>query len=257
VINNSIAALCAGLFLLSAPVPTLAEGAAGAFTVDGRVALSAYESIVEEHLASALDGLKALAETQDIQSTEWDRMKGPLARLSADMPTDAVLWFAKPDGSFHTTMVGMSDKNLKDRDYFPTLLAGKDVTDALVTGKTTGVRNVIVATPVMKDGKVIGALGVSISLDKFTKLVDEALGLPKDIIFYALYKNGQVPLHRETFKLLSFPSKVGGDSLKAAVEEMLSKPEGTESYTVDGVTKTAIFKKSARTGWVFVLGRAH
>jgi hypothetical protein len=255
-IKTIFAVLCASVALCGVPSVSFAQGAAGVFTVDARIALNGYETIVEEHLSAALDGLKALAETQDVQSTEWDRMKAPLDRLSAEMPTDAVLWFAKPDGSYHTTVVGMSDKTLKDRDYFPALLAGKDVTDALVTGKTTGISNVIVATPVMKGGQVVGALGVSISLETFTKLVDDALGLPKDIVFYALDKNGQVPLHRETFKLLSFPSKVGGDSLKAAVQEMLSKSEGTESYTVDGVTKTAIFKKSPRTGWVFVLGMA-
>jgi hypothetical protein len=38
---------------------------------------------------------------------------------------------------------------------------------------------------------------------------------------------------------------------------MMSKPEGTETYTVDGVSKTAIFKKSQSTGWVFILGIAH
>ena len=151
----------------------------------------------------------------------------------------------------------MTDKNLKDRDYFPILMAGKDVNDALVVSKTTGVTTVVVATPVTKGGKVVGALGVSISLEKLTKLIDDTLGLPKEVVFYALDKNGQVPLHREAFKILSFPGQVGGDSLKAAVEQMLSKSEGTESYTVDGVTKTAIFKKSKATGWVFVLGAAH
>lgn len=256
-VRKIFAMLCVSMALLLTSGASFAEGAGGVFTVDARVALNAYQGIVEEHLSGALNGLKALAVTEDVQSTEWDRMKGPLNRLSAEMPTDAVFWFAKPDGSFHTTQVGMSDKNLKDRGYFPTLMAGKDVNDAVVMGKTTGVSNVIVATPVMKGGQVIGALGVSIALETFTKLIDNALGLPKEIVFYALDKNGQVPLHRETFKLLTFPGKTGGDSLSAAVKEMMSKPEGTETYTVDGVSKTAIFKKSQSTGWVFILGIAH
>ncbi len=256
-IKKLFVVLCTTLFMVSASAPTRAEGAAGAFTVDARVALDAFQGVVEEHLTGALYGLRALAATSDVQSGDWDRIKGPLGQFSGDLPNDAVMWFAKTDGSYSTVEKGMTDKNLKDRDYFPILMAGKDVNDALVVSKTTGVTTVVVATPVTKGGKVVGALGVSISLEKLTKLIDDTLGLPKEVVFYALDKNGQVPLHREAFKILSFPGQVGGDSLKAAVEQMLSKSEGTESYTVDGVTKTAIFKKSKATGWVFVLGAAH
>ena len=42
-----------------------------------------------------------------------------------------------------------------------------------------------------------------------------------EVVFYALDKNGQVPLHREAFKILTFPGKAGEDSLKAAVEQMI------------------------------------
>ena len=186
-----------------------------------------------------------------------DRIKGPLGQFSGDLPNDAVMWFAKADGSYSTVEKGLTDKNLKDRDYFPVLMAGKDVNDALVVSKTTGISTVVVATPVMKDGKVVGALGVSISLEKLAKLVDDTLDLPSDIVFYALNQKGQTALHKDTAKLILFPTNLGEDTLKKAVEEMLSKPEGVESYDFKGAHKTAIFKKSKVTGWVFVLGAEH
>ncbi len=254
-IKTLFVVLCAGLFLSA--TPSRAEGAAGAFTVDAQVALNGYQGLVEEHLAGALNGLKALAATDDIKSTGWDRMKGPLSQFSADLPAGSVTWFAKPDGSYHTVALGFTDKNLKDRDYFPVLMAGKDVNDALVLGKTTGVFNVIVATPVMKDGQVVGALGVSIPLEKLAKLVDDTLGLPKDVVFYAISDKGQTALHRDTARLLEFPSDLGEPTLKALVEKMLSQPEGVEEYDFKGAHKTAIFKKSKATGWVFVLGINH
>lgn len=256
-IKTLFAILCAGLFLASASVPIHAEGAAGAFTLDARVALNAYQGMVEEHLAGALNGLKALAVTDDVKSAEWDRMKGPLAQLSGDLPAGSVTWFAKPDGSYHTVALGFTDKNLKDRDYFPVLMAGKDVNDALVLGKTTGIFNAIVATPVMKDGQIVGALGVSVPLEKLAKLVDDTLGLPKDVVFYAISDKGQTALHRDTSHLLEFPSDLGEPALKALVDKMLAQPEGVEEYDFKGAHKTAIFKKSKVTGWVFVLGITH
>jgi Cache domain len=242
---------------VSASAPSRAEGAAGAFTVDARVVLDAFQRVVEEHLTGALYGLRALAATSDVQSGDWDRIKGPLGQFSGDLPNDAVMWFVKPDGSYSTVEKGLTDKNLKDRDYFPVLMAGKDVNDAIVVSKTTGISTVVVATPVVKDGKVVGALGVSISLEKLAKLVDDTLGLPSDVVFYALDQKGQTALHKDTANLMLFPTNLGEDTLKKAVQEMLSKPEGIESYDLKGAHKTAIFKKSPATGWVFVLGITH
>ena len=101
-IKKMLVILCAGVVLLSAPAPSFAEGAGGAFTVDARIALDAYRGLVEDHLTGALYGLKALAATGDVQSGDWDRIKGPLGQFSADMPNDAVMWFAKTDGSYAT-----------------------------------------------------------------------------------------------------------------------------------------------------------
>ncbi len=41
------------------------------------------------------------------------------------------------------------------------------------------------------------------------------------------------------------------------MNKMLLQPEGVEEYDFKGAHKTAIFKKSKVTGWVFVLGITH
>jgi hypothetical protein len=256
-IKKLFVVLCATLFMASPSAPSRAEGAGSAFALDAHITLNAYQGLVEEHLTGILYGLRALAATGDVQSADWDHIKGSLGQFSKDAPNDAVMWFAKPDGSYATVAMGPTDKNLKDRAYFSVLMAGKDVNDALVVSKTTGIGTVVVATPVVKDGKVIGALGASISLEKLAKLIDDTLGLPQDVVFYALSDKGQTALHRDTTHLLEFPSDLGEPTLKALVEKMLIQPEGTEEYDFKGAHKTAFFKKSTVTGWVFVLGFTH
>lgn len=80
--------------------------------------------------------------------------------------------------------------------------------------------------------------------------------LPQEVVFYALDDRGWTALHGETALMFEFPSEMGSESLRHAVQQMLSKPDGTVQYTFRGVQQTAIFEQSKATGWVFVLGFA-
>ena len=248
--------LFAGVLLSTVLVrsPSFAEDADGAFKLDARATLNAYQGMVEEHLGGVLDTLKVLAATDDAMSGDWQRLKGPLGQLAKGVPTSAAVWFARPDGSYFTVEKGLTDQSLKDRDYFPTLLAGNDVNNALVVSKSTGQRSVIVATPIMKDGKVIGAVGTSISVEKLSKAVDERTALPDGVIFYALDARGQAALHRASSLIFAFPSDMGSDTLKSSVEKMLADHGGVLHYAFNGKETTAVFAKSKATGWVFVIG---
>lgn len=245
--------LCAALLLasLSRPLAGAAEPQPG---ID-QVALGAYRGMVEEHLAGALNTVKALAATQDVQSADWNRMKGALAEVAGRMPDAVTVWFARPDGSYYTidkgAIVGL---NMSDRSYFPPLMAGKDVNDSLVLGRSTGERQIIVATPVVQGGRIVGAVGVAVSAVKLSKLVDQQLNLPVNMVFYALDARGQTALHRDPALIFQFPAEIGDPSLAAAVREMLAAPEGEVHYSFRGVAKTAYFQKSTIMDWVFAIG---
>lgn len=222
-------------------------------TLDPRVGLNAYEALVEQRLAGAVDGLRTLAATDQVMSGDWDKIKGPLALFAKGAPDAAAVWFARPDGSYFTVEAGLTGQNLKDRPYFPGLMAGQEVAGDLVVSKATGKRSAIFAVPVRRDGQVIGALGASISMEKVAAAIDAAIGFPPTVAFYALDREGKIALHRESALLFEFAGQLEGPSLKAAVDEMLAKPEGTVHYDFRGAQRTAIFKKSAATGWVFAL----
>ena len=80
----------------------------------------------------------------------------------------------------------MTAENLRDRAYFPALMAGHEVAAELVVSKSTGKRSAIVAVPVRADGRVVGALGVSIAMEKVAARIKDGLGLPGQVMFYAL-----------------------------------------------------------------------
>jgi hypothetical protein len=148
---------------------------------------------------------------------------------------------------------GLTGLNLSDRLYFPRLMAGEEITGDLVLSKSTGKRTAIVAVPVRENGKIIGALGTSLSVEGISRMIDEKMGLPDNMIFYALDQDGRTSLHRVSALLFAYPSDMGSKSLAKTVKEMLAEPEGVVTYDFYG-ERTVVFKKSPLTSWVFAIG---
>ena len=180
------------------PFAAVGAGTAGpGFALDARVTLDAYRAAVEARLDGVLAATRTLAATEEARSGQWARMREPLAVLASTVEGQAAVWFARPDGSYFTLEKGATGATLRERAYFPALLAGRDVVGALVVSKSTKQRALIFV----------------------------------------------------------FPSDVGSSTLSEAVKTMLSSPEGVVNYRYAGSEKTALFQRSERIGWVFVLGR--
>ena len=249
-------ALLAGLFL----APALTVQAAvpeETFALDAAVALDASQAAAESRVEGVLAATRTLASTEDVKSGDWARMREPLAVLAANVRESAAVWYARPDGSYFTVEKGLTGETLRERAYFPSLMAGRDVVGSLVISKSTDKRSLIVASPVLLAGKVVGAVGVSLDAATLAASLDQAIRFPPDVVFYALDEKGQTALHRAGDLIFVFPSDVGSPTLGDAVKTMLSKPEGVVHYTYSGSDKTALFRRSTLTGWVFVLGKSH
>jgi len=218
-----------------------------------RLLLNSFAALGEGHIENVLHGLKIMSVTEEAQSGEWEKMRGVLAEFGRSGIEAADVWFARPDGSFYTVEKGLTDLNLRDRHYFPRLMAGEEITGDLVISKTTGKRTAIVAVPIKKNGKIIGALGASLAVEVISRMLDEKMGLPENVIFYALDQNGQTSLHRVSALLFAYPSDMGSKSLSKTVTEMLGKPEGVVTYDFYG-ERSVVFKKFPLTAWVFAIG---
>jgi len=227
------------------------NGAAGG--ADLRLILNGYAAYAEEHIAGTLRSLKLLSFTEEMKSGKWAEMKGLLARFDRSGINAAAAWFARPDGSYYTAEGGLAAHTLADRPYFPALMAGRDVVGYLVISKSTGARSFVIAVPVKNNGKVVGALGVSVSAEDMSKTIGEKLGLPENMLFYALDTKGQVSLHPNSDLLHVFPSDLGSNTLDSAVKKMLSEQEGYVSYEFRG-KKDVVFRKSPLTGWTYAIG---
>lgn len=224
-----------------------------AMQVDGRVALASLMSLSDNHLQKIADSYKLLANTNEVKSADWNRIKAPLSQ-AAQRNVPSVAWFALPNGTYYSVQQGRLAEKLIDRPYFPRLLAGKTVIGDLVVSKSTGKSVAIVAVPVMKNGKVVGILGSSVYLDKLSKLIEQEMALDKTMIFYSFNAQPLVALNWDPQLIFLEPMKQNNESLKRAFREMLSKTSGTVTYDFRGRQRSVIFRKSPVTNWWYAFG---
>ncbi len=242
------------LLTLVIPALGLAQSSAAQPPVeqDAQSLLSAFVSYADLRMSSVQQSIEILAFTTEAQSGKWEKMK-PLLRSYEKSDGYFSIWFVRPDGSYYTVDKGLMDARLRDRAYFPGLMSGQKVMGALVISKSTGKRSAVIAVPVENNGKVIGAIGVSLFLEKLAEQVDSALALRPDVAFFALAPSGLTTLHKVTNREFLDPRDLGSETLKKAANEMLSNPAGETSYVFDNATKTAIYRASPLTHWKFVI----
>lgn len=237
------------LTLVLAPVLCFAQSAP---ETSVQSMLSAFVSYTDLRVRSVQQALEILASTSEVKSEEWKQMEGLLAGYQKS-DSGLVVWFVRRDGTYYTVTKGRMDMKLSDRSYFPDLMAGRKVTGALVVSRSTGQRSAVIAVPVRTEGKVVGAVGVSVFLDVLAEQVDSALAIPKDTGFFALAQDGLTTLHRKADRHFLDPRELGSDSLKKAANEILSKTSGEVTYDFDNITKNATYRTSSLTRWKFAI----
>lgn len=253
-----LAALLTSVVLTITPLSASADAPAtqNFSTVDAQVVLNAYQGLVEEHLSGVLRSAKVIALSTEAKSAKWEKVKPLLDRFSEDLETDATVWFAMPDGRYYATEAkGLTDQNLKDRSYFPSLMAGKDVEGDLVVSKSTGHRSVIVATPVKVNGKVVAAIGISLRLRLLSQLVEKYTKLPANMYFYSLTPDTLISTHRNIDRMFKHPTDIGDESIGPGFAASLAAEKGRLEYSLFDKKISAIFQKSTVLGWHFFLAQ--
>jgi len=218
------------------------------------IALMGLKSLSEAHLLMVRDNLKILAITEDVKSCNWKHMK-PILAKAEKLSIPSVYWFANTDGSYYTVEKDKTGKSLKDRDYFPRILGGKDIFCHLELSHSTGKKTAVIASPVKKDGKVIGVLGTSVFLEDLNELTKKEMGFTDDVLFFALDEKGETVLNWKTDRIFKFPAKMGDVSLKDAIDNMMKVDMGLVEYSYKDKKRKVKFIKSKLTGWRFALGK--
>lgn len=244
------------LFMFSALLVASAACGSGSttspFTVNGEMELATAVALTDNHIQSLANTMQVLATTNEVKAGSWVGMEDLITSFS-QVQLPALYWFLLPDGSYYAVGVGKASGNLSDRPYFPVVMSGQPSIGDLVVSKETGKNSVIVTVPVKNDGTVIGALGASVYLDDFSNILVQEMELPANMVFYAINDQGYIALSSNTDLIMQKASDLGS-SFSNAVNEMLSKKEGSATYQLEGTTQTVVYMTSSVPNWCFILG---
>jgi len=202
-------------------------------------------------LNAILRPFEVLALTTEVQSGDWNKIQ-PLFATLQDKEPDAWIWYARPDGSYYTVADGLTSANLKNRSYFPDVLAGKESVGVVVVSHTTGRNAGIVAVPAIKGGAVQSVLGASVYLDTLT---DELRSdIPEPFVFYAIDTEGKFAIHSEKGQISRNITTIGPEtSFGKAITIIRAADSGTVEYDDGGIHYMADFRSSPLTSWKFVV----
>jgi len=165
------------------------------------VGVAGAAALTDSHIKNCVDMLEILAATEEVKSGDWETML-PILTKADEVMLPGPKWFGLPDGSYYVVGMGKTDKNIADRAYFPVVMSGSNTYSELVVSRSTGEKVLVVAVPVIKEEKVIGALGISVFLEELSDIISEQLKLSDDIVFYAVTAGNQVALHTDTKMIL-------------------------------------------------------
>jgi methyl-accepting chemotaxis protein len=125
----------------------------------------------------------------------------------------------------------------------------------LVISRSTGHRSIIVATPVIENGKIVAAVGVAVRVSLLSGVVESYTKLPDNAYFYALDADTKIVLHRFEARMFKTVSDVGDESLGNEFKAILNKDQGAFNYTLKGRKMSSIFQKSSLLDWYFFIAQ--
>lgn len=223
------------------------EGQASGSDPEVDTALSALNALSHARMHGIFAAMKPLSLTADLKSGDWGRVRPLLISLEDEYP-EARFWYANPDGSYYTTVDNLTSANLKDRVYFPGVLAGNISIGSIVVSKSTGKYTAIIAIPVFSDGRVEGILGTSVYCETLEQILEREIPLSKGYYFFILDSRGDPVLDSLPGEIFSL------EESSAARATMYSREEGLIGYVHNGSPHLAKFRTSNLTGWKMAIG---
>jgi methyl-accepting chemotaxis protein len=159
--------------------------------------------------------------------------------------------FLVADLNGNTYYTDGSKSNLAERPYFQQAKTGKVVVSDPVIAKVDGRAVIVIATPIIKNGSVVGVLGGTVTMDDLTKLVLD-IKVGDSGYAYVKQNDGLTIMHPDpniVMKSNSLKDSNVDPALVALTTRMVQGEQGLTKYTYNGSEKYVAFAPIAGTTW--------
>lgn len=200
--------------------------------------------------------LEMLALDDIIQSMNWSIQQSMLKNLLKD--TD-FLDIAVVDMKGTARYSDGSTSELGDREYIQKAIKGETAVSDVLISKVTNQPVIMIAAPILKDNRVVGALIGRRDGNALSDIVDDT-GYGKNGYGYIINSKGTVIAHPEREKVLSQFNPIAEAekdskliSLSNLFQVVTTQKNGVKSYTYNGKDLYAGFTEIKGTDWIFVI----
>ena len=213
----------------------------------------ALTAAVDERLASAVTSLQLLAASEDFDTPSFERLHRQAVRAVESQEGWEAVSVVRPDGEhvLNTTRpYGTRLTPLTDREYFQRVLeTGQPVVSDFIVGKTTQVPVVVVAVPVVREGRMVYVLLGALEVEVFSQVL-RAQNIPPEWTAAILDRKATILARSRDAE-----QYVGTPATGAIAERLRARDEDIiEERTKDGQLTHGAFKRSDTTGWTVILG---
>lgn len=203
------------------------------------------------YLNQFVSNLIAISEDERIKSMNWEQQTEVIkSQINDNYKNIAVV---DMEGTAHYLDETLLD--LHDRDYINVALSGKFAYSEIIISRKTDEPVIMAATPIMKDGKVQGALIARLDVD-FLSAYALTRGYGKNGRAYIISKKGSIissPERERTPESYSIYDIVNTNAsyqpLKEFVINTQDTPEGYGSYKIDGQSMLIGYASIDNTDW--------
>lgn len=195
--------------------------------------------------------LAQIAASPDSAEGNWLGIRKQLEMIPERFP--GVWFYVLPDGNYYSLERDFTNLNLKDRGYFASLFAGNPVLAYPIFSRSTGKKSAVMATPIIVDGQVSGALGLSVSLDELHSRVNGNLGISKDFTWFVVNSEGLTMLDAEAEYIFMNTLSEAPESMSRGIAMALKETHGEISYDLGEVKRIGRFRKLPNLDWWLIM----
>jgi len=215
-----------------------------------KTTLNAASHYLDSLFMNTLTSLELIASTPEAKSGDWKGIKRYLKQLEAVTP--GVYFYVLPDGNYYSVALDYTNLNISNRGYFKSLFDGNRVMGFPIYSRSSGKKSALMAAPIMKDGKVIGALGASVFLDEMHDKLNRELALPEEYTWFALNGDGLMMLDDSSDFIFMNALTQGSESLRDAVSQALKHESGPVQYMLESPRHGDYQKLPNMEWWMFL-----
>ncbi len=249
ILLSSIVIGCISMIYSSTTLTKEAEKSLMSLSVEG-------SRVTESRIETQIRTLEIIAGEADIQSMDWEVQRTALQK-QVKMTNFLDIGVVYLDGTTYYSDGATSQ--LGDREYVKKALNGETNVSDLVISRVTNELVLIYATPIKREGKVVGALIGRREGESLSNITDDT-GFGNDGYAYMINSKGTVVAHPDRDKVINQYNpieEVKNDETQKSVaglfEKILNEQSGVSSYSFEGRDMYAGYAPVNGTDWILVI----